>query len=412
MKKRKRTDSILNGITYLFSSFGVLVLAAIIVFIFSKGASKLSWNMITGDYTPNQYLVNMNSGENYNLGGYTDPKKSGVHFSSVWGVGLSQRTNNANELEVYVSYISENSPLKNMHDSSNSKNYVTIKLNQKIGRIVVSGPGEDLEDPSDDVYLYAFAKNGAKYIVSIMDMATAIDDMTLTEGGGGIRGSIITTIYLIILTLIIALPLGIGAAVYLHEYAKENKITKLMRTMIEMTSGIPSIIFGLVGVIIFIPIMDTVAGTDGGSLISGALTLSIILLPVIIRTTEEALKVIPDSYRQASLALGASKTQTVFKVVIPNAVNGILTSVILSIGRIIGESAALIFVIGTSVKDKILITERSTSLSVHIWALMGGDKNSTDLCCAISIIILLVVFVLSISVKLISKRFNRFEVKA
>lgn len=401
--RRTIIDNILKSITYFFSSFGVIILAILLIFIFSKGFKHLSFKMLTSDYNETQYLVNMDEG-NYNLGNFKDPQKKDVYFSTNWGVGFSEKKSSDNELIVYVSYIDKESPLKNLKVRTDLTSYVSIKLDQKINKAVLTNEDND--------FIAVFSKSGAKEVALGFEKGTIINDMILSEGGGGIRGSLITTFYLIILTLIIALPLGIGGAVYLHEYAKDNRFTKILRTMIEMTSGIPSIIFGLVGVIVFIPIMNTVVGSDGGSIASGALTLSIILLPVIIRTTEEALKVIPDSYRQASLALGASKTQTIFKVVIPNALNGILTSVILSIGRIIGESAALIYAIGTTIKDQVSISERSTSLAVHIWVLMGGDKNSYDLSCAISIIILIMVFILSISAKLISKRFNRFEVKA
>jgi phosphate transport system permease protein len=181
--------------------------------------------------------------------------------------------------------------------------------------------------------------------------------------------------------------------------------------MIDMTSGIPSIIFGLVGVIVFIPLTSGLFNANGGNLISGALTMTIILLPIIIRTTEEALKVIPKSYRYASLALGANETQTTFKVVLPNAISGILTATLLSVGRIIGESAALIYAIGTVIKDRIFITDKATTLAVHIWSLMSGENPNFELSSAISIIILVMVFTLSMLVKFIARKLNYSEVK-
>ncbi|MDD4123725.1 MAG: ABC transporter permease subunit, partial [Bacilli bacterium] len=201
------------------------------------------------------------------------------------------------------------------------------------------------------------------------------------------------------------------AAIYLTQYAPKNKITSIMQSMIDMTSGIPSIIFGLVGAIVFIPFMNNLIGSDGGSIASGALTLAIMLLPIIIRTTEEAINVIPTTYRNASLALGASSTQTTFKVILPNALGGILTSVLLSIGRIIGESAALIYAVGTAIKDTAIINQKSTSLAVHIWSLMSGESPNFELSCAISIVILVIVLVLSIITKLVAKKLNKFEVE-
>jgi phosphate transport system permease protein len=230
-------------------------------------------------------------------------------------------------------------------------------------------------------------------------------------GGGGIRGSLLTTLLLIALTLVIALPIGIISAIYLHEYAPQNKFTDIIRSLIDMTNGIPSIIFGFVGAIVFIPMMNGIIGSQGGSIASGALTLTIILLPTIIKTTEESLKTIPLSYRQASLALGASQTQTVFKVVLPNAIGGLLTATLLSIGRIIGESAALIYAVGTVIKDTVAINERSTSLAVHIWSIMAGENPNFELASSIAILILVVVFILNITVKLISSRADKTKVR-
>ena len=130
------------------------------------------------------------------------------------------------------------------------------------------------------------------------------------------------------MTLVVALPLGIGAAIYLELYAKEGRVKNIISQMIDMISGIPSIIFGFVGAVIFIPFVSCF-GASGYSIIAGALTMAIVLLPTIIKTTEEAIRVVPKHYLMSSLALGASKTQTVFKVILPNALPGILTAVLL-----------------------------------------------------------------------------------
>jgi phosphate transport system permease protein len=139
--------------------------------------------------------------------------------------------------------------------------------------------------------------------------------------------------------------------------------------------------------------------------LSGSLTLAVILLPVIIRSTEESLKVVPNDFRYASLALGANRTQTTFKVVLKNALPGMLTATLLAIGRIIGESAALIFAIGTAVKDDITIFGRSTTLAVHIWSLMTDEPANIELASTIALIILMIVLVLNLTVKLVSRRF-------
>ena len=176
--------------------------------------------------------------------------------------------------------------------------------------------------------------------------------------------------------------------------------------MIDMISGIPSIIFGFCGAVIFIPFVS-LFGASGYSILAGAFTMAIVLLPTIIKTTQEALLVVPKHYMMGSLSLGASKTQTVFKVILPNALPGILTAILLSVGRIIGESAALIFVMGTAIKDNISLLDGATTLSVHIWSITRGEAPNYDTACAISIIILIVVFLISTAVKVISSRLKK-----
>lgn len=164
---------------------------------------------------------------------------------------------------------------------------------------------------------------------------------SLLKGTVGILPNILNTLYIIVMTLVLVLPLGVGAAIYLNEYAKNKKIVKLIELATETLSGIPSIIYGLVGMLIFVQFInfDT-------SLIAGSLTLVIMTLPTIIRTTQESLKTVPNGYREGSLALGAGKWYMVRSVVLPSCVDGVVTGCILSIGRIVGESAALLFTAG------------------------------------------------------------------
>ncbi|MCK7487785.1 MAG: ABC transporter permease subunit [Bacillus subtilis] len=159
-------------------------------------------------------------------------------------------------------------------------------------------------------------------MIESIEANDSIREIEFQTEGGGIRGSIYTTLILIGLTLMFALPIGVGAAIYLNEYAPINRFTKLLRSLIETLTGVPSIIYGLMGLAIFVPLTVSLTNATGGNLISGAMTLAVILLPIIIRTTEESLKVVPDDFRQASLALGASQTQTTFKVVLPSALAG------------------------------------------------------------------------------------------
>ena len=277
--------------------------------------------------------------------------------------------------------------------------FVTDESLEYIDKIVVSN--------ENDSY-YALSKDGAENMINQLEQGNKIDDMVLKVGGGGIKGSILTTLYLIILTLIIALPLGIGCAIYLNEYASKNKFLTLLHSLIDMLGGIPSIIFGFFGMFIFIPFCDLSFHTNGGSIISGSLTLAVMLLPTIIKNVEESLYVIPNSYRSASLALGASKSQTIFKIILPNSLSGILTATVLSIGRVIGESASLIFALGTAIKDSIKLTGNGTSLAVHIWVLMGGEEPNFDASCAIAIVILIIVLLLNLFVKLIERKLSKY----
>lgn len=177
--------------------------------------------------------------------------------------------------------------------------------------------------------------------------------------------AIINTIFMIVLSLFVAGPLGIFAAVYLVEYAKKgNKLVSVVRVTAETLTGIPSIVYGLFGMLFFVTTLRW-----GYSMLAGAFTLAIMVLPVIMRTTEEALLAVPDTYREASFGLGAGKLRTIFVVILPSAVPGIFSGVILSIGRIVGETAALMYTAGTvaALPDSVMSSTRT--LSVHMYSL-------------------------------------------
>ncbi|MGB7595498.1 MAG: phosphate ABC transporter permease PstA, partial [Erysipelotrichaceae bacterium] len=246
----------------------------------------------------------------------------------------------------------------------------------------------------------------ASEFVAALDTSSSLQSAYAQTAGGGIRGSLIATLYLILISLLIALPIGVMTAVYLHDYARFNKSSNWIRSSIDLLTGVPSIIFGLMGMVVLYPI-TTVFHANGTSILLGGLTMSVILLPIIIRTTEEALKVVPDAYRDASLSLGANRSQTVFKIVLPQALPGIITGVLLSVGRVIGESAALIYTMGTFVNDAPKLTSGGTSLAVQIWSIMSSDQPNFALASAISIVILIVVLSMNISVKLIVARIRR-----
>ncbi|MBQ5857418.1 MAG: phosphate ABC transporter permease PstA, partial [Peptococcaceae bacterium] len=177
--------------------------------------------------------------------------------------------------------------------------------------------------------------------------------------------SLINTILMVLLSLLIAAPVGIASAVYLVEYAKRgNKFVEVIRLTTETLQGIPSIVYGLFGALFFVKTLGW-----GVSLLSGACTLSIMILPLIMRTTEEALKAVPDSYREGSFGLGAGRMRTVFRIILPAATPGILAGVILAIGRVVGESAALIFSAGTIAAVPNTVFDSARTLSVHMYCL-------------------------------------------
>ena len=234
MKKRKIKDLIAQILTYLFSSFGLVTFIAILVFVFSNGLSTLSFEMLTSDY--HQEVVNVNY-EQENYMQFEEKEMEDSYFSIRWGIALKDATDNVGESIVIVSYVDEKSPLRGTMNQTTKESYA-LKENQSITKVV-------LKDQEGNLIL-ALSRYKAKTMVELMDQGVIITDLQITTPGGGIRGSLITTLLLILLTLVIALPLGVGGAIYLSEYAKKNKFTKVLRSLIEMTSGIPSIIFSII----------------------------------------------------------------------------------------------------------------------------------------------------------------------
>lgn len=402
-KQRKRKDLLLNGITYFSSAIGVFVLVSIFVFVFSKGSGTLGLKLLTGDYWAKNYLLSVESSYNQ-IGNFKVPDNldSSVYYSTRWGVGFIDATDQNQEPVVLIETIDPDSPLMHLIDES------VVSKDAKKAEIGYQVENLGYKDKNGVVKMAGniMAQN-AQEVASILDNdAQTLTNMYFKTPGGGIRGSIISTLYLIVVSLLIALPLGIAAAIYLHEYAGKGKATQIMRSAIEMLTGVPSIIYGLMGVAVLFPI-TTLFGAKTSNILLGALTMAIILLPTIIRSTEEALLVVPQSLRDASLSLGANQSQTIFKVILPCAVPGILTGVLLSIGRVIGESAALIYTMGTYVNDTPTLISQGTSLAVQIYNIMSSEQPNFELACAISIVILVFVLILNIAVKLLSKRFSK-----
>lgn len=242
---------------------------------------------------------------------------------------------------------------------------------------------------------------GYVLIKGIPNITPKLFELKYTSENVSMMPAIINTLTITILSLILAVPMGIFSAVYLVEYAKRgSKLVKLIRLTAETLSGIPSIVFGLFGYLIFV-----IAMGFRYSIISGALTLAIMILPTIMRTTEEALISVPDIYREGSFGLGAGRLRTVFRIVLPSAVPGILSGIILSIGRIVGETAALIYTAGTvaGIPDSIFSSGRT--LSVHMYALLS-EGLYTEQAYATAVVLLIMVIIINAFSSLIAKRIS------
>lgn len=218
----------------------------------------------------------------------------------------------------------------------------------------------------------------------------------------GILPNILNTLYIILITLVIVLPLGVGAAIYLNEYATNKKIVRIIELATETLSGIPSIIYGLVGMLIFVQFFSL-----GTSLLAGSLTLVIMTLPTIIRTTQESLKTVPNGYREGSLALGAGKWHMIRTVVLPSAIDGIVTGCILAIGRIVGESAALLFTAGMAneilgITDAIKPGNAGSPLTVALY-MYAKERGEFEIAFTIAAILLILTFIINMSAKLAAK---------
>lgn len=229
---------------------------------------------------------------------------------------------------------------------------------------------------------------------------------SLLRGTMGILPNILNTVYIICMALIIVLPAGVGAAVYLNEYAENKKLVRIIELAAETLSGIPSIIYGLVGMLIFVRFFSL-----GTSLAAGALTLVIMTLPTVIRTTQESLKTVPDGYREGSLALGAGKWYMIRTVVLPPAVDGIVTGCILSVGRIIGESAALLFTAGTAneimgIFESVMPERPGSTLTVALY-MYAKERGEFDTAFAIAVILLALTFIINISAKAAAKTLKK-----
>ncbi len=220
----------------------------------------------------------------------------------------------------------------------------------------------------------------------------------------GILPNLVNTVYIILVAMAIALPLGVGAAIYLTEYSKNRYLTQLIEFAAETLTGIPSILFGLVGMLLFVQRLGLGAG-----ILAGGLTLVMMILPTIVRTTQESLKTVPQAYREGALALGAGKWRMIRTVVLPSAVDGIVTGCILAIGRITGESAALLFTAGFGLKLNNFVKalhSSSATLTVALYV-YASEQGKIDVAFAIALILLALTLVINLGANYAGKKLRR-----
>ena len=220
----------------------------------------------------------------------------------------------------------------------------------------------------------------------------------------GILPNILNTVYIILVSMVIVLPLGVGAAIYLTEYAKNRKLVAIIELATEILTGIPSIIFGLVGMLFFIQMMGLKQG-----ILAGGLTLVVMILPTIVHTTQESLKTVPQSYREGALGLGAGKWHMIRTVVLPNAVDGIVTGCILAIGRIVGESAALLFTAGFGLVlngfvESLQSSSATLTVALYVYA---SERGETAVAFAIATILMVLTFIINFAANLAAKKLKK-----
>lgn len=261
------------------------------------------------------------------------------------------------------------------------------------------------------VYLCAFLTLGVLifmllYILvkGIPFLTPSLFELTYTSENCSVFPALVNTLLMILLALLIACPMGIGSAIYLVEYSKKgNRFVKLVRLTTETLTGIPSIVYGLFGMLLFVGALHW-----GYSLMAGSFTVAIMILPVIMRTTEEALLSVPDSFREGSFGLGAGKLRTVFKIVLPSAIPGILSGIILATGRVVGETAALIYTAGTVAQIPLGVFGSGRTLAVHMYVL-SSEGLHTGQAFGTAVVLLVLVVAINLLAGIVAKHIGNFS---
>ena len=381
MQKRRMSDMLVTALIWISSAASAGILFMIVGFIFSNGWSLISSEFLIRDANDTVRFVHFESD-------VAATSHIEGDFLVIDQIGLTFELDEDNGIR--VNDITSHSPGRRAVD--NADQIFPIRR----GQVLEGVNGFRVNAHTD------FAELAAEF-----DGNTAFS-LRVRQLGGGVFPMMVSTVMLIFTTLAIAAPIGILAAIYMVEYAKQGRIINTIRFAIEILSGLPSVVHGLFGMLFFTRMMGL-----GTSILSGALTMTILLLPIMIRATEEALKTVSISYREASFGLGANKIQTIRKVILPSALPGITVGIILSIGRIVGESAALLFTVGTFARlpmnpatGNLSIFETGATMTLRAF-IEVQEFGNVEMASAIGIVILIIVFTLNLFSKLITKKFGK-----
>ena len=370
---RKIKDNIAKILIYIATSITILTLLVILGFVFYRGLPGINREFLTRMWDDKTTIVTVEKEIN-NL------ENKSLNYVPSLGIYIDLQDGN-----VVITGVEKKSPALNA-------------LNKK---------GEIYRIKKSDI-IERVKKIDLREATSLDEAITAIEgedtslDLKIRRPGGGILPMVISTLLIIVITLVVALPIGVGAAIYLNEYARPGKVLRVIRFAIQNLAGIPSIIYGLFGMLFFVQFLKMQY-----SVLAGSLTLSIMLLPTIISTTEETLKEVPNSYRQGSYGLGATKIQTITRVILPSALPGILVAIILSIGRIVGESAALIWTAGTVAQVPRALfgsgAAAATLTTKMFWEIQ--EASNIDTATSIAVVLIVLVVLLNLFSKLITNKF-------
>ncbi|MDP4109189.1 MAG: phosphate ABC transporter permease PstA [Bacillota bacterium] len=376
---RKTRDKLISAVTVVAAFISAATLLVIIGFILKTGLPVLSPDFLTGEYNPKTSYLDIKKAPRAFI---AEKTADGDIFIREFGITLKQTKDKEGKTAFTVTGIKSGSPALEATDAAHNKR--PLKTGSVITKIGKTGT-EGLSIPAAaDLFKNAGDKLRIKAVIP----------------GGGIYPMIIATLLTILLSLGIVMPVGVCAAIYLVEYARGGRVIEIIRFATECLSGIPSILFGLFGMLFFVKYLNI-----GQSILAGSLTLSILLLPTVIRTTEETLKTIPQSYKEGSYGLGASKLQTLCRIVLPGALPGILVAVILSTGRIVGESAALLFTAGTFANTPKSVLDSAATMTVRAYVEVK-EYGNVNMACGIGVILIAIVLTLNLSSRFILNRLN------